>query len=204
LTVILLLMLAYLAVSVQRPGGTATETTALAVQPSPVRYVARGQIRPVAQARVGTVSGGVIQELRVEVGTPVSEQQQLARIVSNGSTEVVTAPFAGTVTSALVRRGDTVLPGTTLLTVGDVSRLQVETTDLDEFLIAQVYRGQRVSVLVEALDREVAGHVRTASLDVVRSTEGDDHYPVTIDLVELPPELRPGMSVRIRFEEELP
>jgi hypothetical protein len=103
--------------------------------------------------------------------------------------------------STLVRRGDTVVPGTTLLTVGDVSRLQVETTDLDEFVIAGVYRGQEAWVLVEALDRELPGRVRTAAIEPSRSPEGDDHYPVMIDLLEQPFELRPGMNVRIRFDD---
>ena len=80
----------------------------------------------------------------------------------------------------------------------------METTDLDEFLVAEVRRGQPVTVLVDALDRELLGQVRSVSIEPTRSTTGDDHYPVTIDLFDTPAELRPGMNVRIRFEAPLP
>jgi multidrug efflux pump subunit AcrA (membrane-fusion protein) len=163
------------------------------------RYPARGQVRPVAQARVGTQGGGVVQELYVEPGHPVQEYQELARVLNSGGVEIVRAPFAGTVTNVVARRGDTVLPGATLLNVGDLGRLQVETTDLDEFVIADVSRGQIVYVLVDALGYELLGRVRSAALEPTRSELGDDHYPVIIDLLETAPNLRPGMNARIRF-----
>jgi multidrug efflux pump subunit AcrA (membrane-fusion protein) len=196
-----LALIAALAVAIQGQQGLMVTSSGAPATPTPIaRYVARGQVQPVVHARVGTIAGGVIQELRVEVGDLVTEQQQIARVVSPTSTELIVAPLSGTVMSTAVHRGDTVLPGTTLLTVGDASRLQVETTDLDEFVIASVYRGQDVWVLVEALDRELPGRVRTAAIEPSRSPEGDDHYPVTIELLELPAELRPGMNVRIRLD----
>jgi multidrug efflux pump subunit AcrA (membrane-fusion protein) len=164
------------------------------------RYPARGQVRPVAYARVGTVTGGVVQELYVETGVAVGEYQELARVQASGAIEIVRAPFAGTVTTVLVRRGDTLAPGATLVNVGDLTRFQVETNDLDEFLIAEVRRGQLVSVLVDALDEELLGQVRSVAIEPTRSATGDDHYPVLIDLLETPAELRPGMNVRIRFD----
>jgi multidrug efflux pump subunit AcrA (membrane-fusion protein) len=168
------------------------------------RYPARGQVRPVAYARVGTVTGGVVQELYVETGASVQEYQELARVQAGGATEIVRAPFAGTVTNILVRRGDTLAPGATLVNVGDLSRFQVETTDLDEFLIAEVRRGQPVSILVDALGRELLGQVRSVAIEPTRSSTGDDHYPVLIDLLESPAELRPGMNVRLRFDAVIP
>jgi hypothetical protein len=44
------------------------------------------------------------------------------------------------------------------------------------------------------------GQVRSAAIEPARSATGDDHYPVVVDLLEPPPELRPGMNVRIRFD----
>lgn len=168
------------------------------------RYPARGQVRPIAYARIGTVTGGVVQELYVDTGSRVQEGHELARVMAGGVPEIIRAPFAGTVTNVLVRRGDTLAPGATMVTVGDLSRFQVETTDVDEFLIAQIRRGQVAHVLVDALDRELLGQVRSVSLEPTRTLAGDEHYPVTIDLLETPPELRPGMNVRIRFEEAAP
>jgi multidrug efflux pump subunit AcrA (membrane-fusion protein) len=167
------------------------------------RYPARGQIRPVAYARVGTLAGGVVQELYVESGNAVQEYQELARVQAATGTEIVRAPFSGTVTNVSVRRGDTLAPGATLLNVGDLSRYQAETNDLDEFLIAEVRRGQVVYVLVDALSQELLGQVRSVAIEPTRSTVGDEHYPVTIDLLDMPAELRPGMNVRIPFDDAL-
>jgi multidrug efflux pump subunit AcrA (membrane-fusion protein) len=158
-------------------------------------------VRPIESARVGTIGGGVVHQLLVEVGDPVRDQQEVARVRTSANTEIVVSPMHGTVTSLLVRQGDTVLPGAMLITVGDLSRLQVETTDLDEFLVADIRRGQRVELLIEALGREIPGQVRTISIEPVLTSTGDSHYPVKIDLIEQPPELRPGMSVRLRLAE---
>ncbi|MBI2322532.1 MAG: HlyD family efflux transporter periplasmic adaptor subunit, partial [Chloroflexi bacterium] len=136
----------------------------------------------------------------VEVGEAVREQQEIARVRGPGGTEVLVAPWDGTITSLPVQVGDTVLPGALIATVGDLSRLQVETTDVDEFIIAYVRRGQAVTLSVDALDgRLLRGRVRSVALEPQRSAEGDEHYPVVIDLAEIPVELRPGMTVRVNF-----
>ena len=60
--------------------------------------------------------------------------------------------------------------------------------------------GQRVVVLVDALrERELAGTVRTTALEPRLTATGDEHYPVTIELLDAPPDVRPGMTVRVRF-----
>ena len=38
------------------------------------------------------------------------------------------------------------------------------------------------------------------ALEPQAGTAGFEHYPVVIDLVEVPPELRVGMTVRVAFE----
>ncbi|MBI4213631.1 MAG: HlyD family efflux transporter periplasmic adaptor subunit [Chloroflexi bacterium] len=173
--------------------------------PAPItttpRLTARGEVRPVAQARVGTLGGGVLSRLVVEPGDFVYEEQEIARVRGTGGIEIVTAPFSGSVTSLRAHLGDTLLPGAMIATVGDLSRLQVETTDLDEFLIARIYRGQPVTLAIDALDRQLPGHVSTVSLEPVTTATGDDHYPVVIDLLEVSADLRPGMRTRITFKE---
>lgn len=163
------------------------------------KLTARGQVRPIAQARVGTQTGGVVNRLIVQAGDFVAEEQEIARVRGPAGTEIVTAPFQGTITSVLARFGDTLPPGAPIATVGDLTRLQVETSDVDEYLIPYIYRGQSVTLLVDALDQELAGLVRTVALEPAISSVGDEHYPVAIDLLETSPRLRPGMSARIRF-----
>lgn len=190
-----------LALALALPGcGTGEQRTPVpGATPSP-KLTARGQVRPVAHARVGTIAGGVVAQMRVEVGEAVREQQEIARVRGPGGTEVLVAPWDGTITSLPAQVGDTVLPGALIATVGDLSRLQVETTDVDEFIIASVRRGQAVTVSVDALDgRLLRGQVRSVALQPQRSPEGDEHYQVVIDLADVPPELRPGMTVRVDF-----
>jgi hypothetical protein len=87
-------------------------------------------------------------------------------------------------------------------TLGDLSRLQVETTDIDEFLIGQLRVGQLVTLTVDALDqRQLIGYVRRVTLEPQPTSGGDEHYPTVIELVEQVPELRPGMTVRLRLGE---
>ena len=183
------------------PGAAAVPPPA-AVE-APAYPTARGEVRPIAQARVGTLMGGVVNRLAVTVGQPVEEAQELARINGpNGSTEVLVAPWRGTVTDIPVHVGDTVAVGAVVVQMGDLSRLQVETTDVDEFIVARVRPGRAVTVTVDALDQsQLRGRVRSVSLEPRRGDDGDDHYPTIIDL-ELPPlELRIGMTVRVTFVE---
>jgi multidrug efflux pump subunit AcrA (membrane-fusion protein) len=168
--------------------------------PAPPKLLARGEVRPLGEARVGTLSGGVVHSLSVHVGDPVAEQQEIARITTVDSTEVLTAPWRGTVIGVPVHLGDTVTPGALIAVVGDLRALQVETNDVDEYLIAAIYPGQPVTISVDALDRlELAGYVRTVALYLDKNEDGDDHYPVEIDLVGPTTMLRPGMSVRVTF-----
>jgi multidrug resistance efflux pump len=101
-----------------------------------------------------------------------------------------------------VNLGDTLQPGTTVATIGDLSRYQVETTDLDQYLIGYVKPAQPVSMTVEALDQvQLHGLVKSVALEQQHSASGSN-YPVVIDLAEPNPNLRPGMTVRIIFNNE--
>jgi multidrug efflux pump subunit AcrA (membrane-fusion protein) len=167
------------------------------------KLISRGQVRPVAQAKVGTLAGGRVLQLGVQIGDAVLGESELARVRGpDGTVEVLTAPWGGRVTGLPVHEGDTVMPGTTVVTIGDLSQLQIETTEVDEFLIPYVYPGQIVRLTVDALDRrELQARVRTVTLEPQTTASGDEHYPVILDLVGPVPGLRPGMTVRVDFTE---
>jgi biotin carboxyl carrier protein len=59
------------------------------------KLVARGQVRPIGQARVGTLVGGVVYQLSVDVGDRVTEQQEIARVRGANGAEVLTPPGGG-------------------------------------------------------------------------------------------------------------
>ena len=161
---------------------------------------ARGEVRPVSRAQVGTLVGGTLQSIAVTVGQPVQDGQELARVRTATGTEVLVAPWRGTITDIPANIGDTVTPGSVIALVADLSRLQVETTDVDEFIVAQIRAGQAARLSFDAFDaREIRARVRSVSLQPRRTPEGDDHYPVVLDLEWTPPEIRPGMTARVAF-----
>ncbi|HEX2037265.1 MAG TPA: HlyD family efflux transporter periplasmic adaptor subunit, partial [Chloroflexota bacterium] len=136
-------------------------------------------------------------------GDAVTAYQELAVVRAAAGVETLTAPWAGTVVALPVRAGDSIAPGAVVATIGDLSRLRVETTDVDEYIVWQLRRGQPVAVRIDALDRrQIPGYVRSVATQPEPGTAGSQHYPVTIDLVENPPELRLGMTTRITFSQD--
>ncbi len=106
------------------------------------------------------------------------------------------APFAGSVTSIALALGEMALPGQPVITLADLSRLQVETTDLSERDLGRVAVGTPVVVFVDALQREISGQITRIALQS-SVAGGDVVYPLVIALDEQPPELRWGMSVDV-------
>ena len=124
---------------------------------------------------------------------------ELARATLNQAT--LTAPFSGTVADVQVNPGQIVMPGQVVLTVADLSHLQVETTDLSERDVTEVQVGQEATVYVEALNVDVPG--RVARISPLASTVGGDVvYTVIIALEERPEGLRLGMSVEVEIATE--
>jgi multidrug resistance efflux pump len=103
------------------------------------------------------------------------------------------APFAGTVSSVDVRPNEYVTFGRTVVVLGDLSGLRVETTDLNEIDVASVEVGAPVTVTFDALaDTLVDGQVLSIS---PKSGEGSGvNYTVIVTLDEIPSKLRWGMT----------
>lgn len=112
-----------------------------------------------------------------------------------GNTEL-RAPFAGTVTAVKMNMGELALPGQIAVTLADLGRLRVETTDLSERDVARVAVGQAAVVYVEALGTEVPGRVASIAPQA-NMVAGDVVYTAVIDLDTLPPGLRWGMSAQV-------
>lgn len=111
------------------------------------------------------------------------------------------APFAGTVAALDVNLGEMVITGQSALTLADLSRLQVETSDLSERQVVRVAVEQPVTVLVGALSLEIPGRVaRIAPLATI--VGGDVIYTVRIDLDEQPANLRWGMSADVEIDTD--
>jgi HlyD family secretion protein len=109
------------------------------------------------------------------------------------------APFSGTVSELMVRENEWVLPGTPLLVLGDLSQVQIETTDLNEIDAARVAVGDRVIVTFDAMpELTVEGEV--TSLAPKSSGGGGVNYSATISLEQVPEGLLWGMTAFVDIE----
>jgi HlyD family secretion protein len=93
-----------------------------------------------------------------------------------------------------------VVPGQPVLVLADLDHLRVETTDLSERDVSRVKVGQKVTLLIKALNQEASGHVTHIS-PLAETLGGDVVYKATIDLDAPPEGLLPGMSVEAQFLE---
>jgi multidrug efflux pump subunit AcrA (membrane-fusion protein) len=124
---------------------------------------------------------------------------QIARAAMEMAT--LRAPVAGTITSVNIRPGETVVQGSEIVALADLSQLLVETTDLSERDVARVQVGQPAVVFVEALDEEIPG--RVVSTAPQASIRGEDAvFTVYVSLDEQPSSLRWGMGVEVEIAAE--
>jgi RND family efflux transporter MFP subunit len=111
----------------------------------------------------------------------------------------LTAPFGGTIVTVDIAPAETVVPGQVVIVLGDLSKYQIETTDLSERDVPRVQAGQSASVFIEALNENFTGQVM--DIDRVSSTLGGDVvYKVTIDLDQQPKGLLWGMSADVQIQ----
>jgi len=155
--------------------------------------------RDVAQAQLDTLQAGATAEEITAAEAVVSQAEAALQVARAGLDQAtLRAPSTGTVTALEVGPGEAVMPGQVALTLVDLSRLRVQTTDLSELDVARVAVGQRASIYVEPLGVTVGGRVvRIASQ--AEMIGGDVVYAVVVELDEQPPGLRWGMSVEVEI-----
>jgi len=112
---------------------------------------------------------------------------------------ILVAPFDGTIVSVDIAPAETVVPGQAVILLGDLSRYQIETTDLSERDVTRVQVGQSANVFIEALEEEFTGKV--IDVDRISTTLGGDVvFKVTIELDDQPEGLLWGMSADVQIE----
>ena len=154
-----------------------------------------------AQAALDRLRAGpTAEELAVAEAAVGRASEALLTAEAMRGQATLAAPFDGAVALIQVRVGEQVLPGTPVLMFGDLSTLQVETTDLDEVDVARIQSGQRVSLTFDALpDKVLAGHiVRIAPM--AAPGQGATTYTAVIAFGETDPALRWGMTAFVDIE----
>lgn len=160
--------------------------------------LAEGQLSQAVAQHDRIVGGATAQEIAQLQAQVAQAQAALARAEWALAGATLSAPFDGTVASLEINPGESILPGQVVLTLADLDKLQVETTDLSERDVEQVAVGQQAVVYVEALGTEVEGEV--IIIQPLSSTIGGDVvYRVTVQLNEIPEGVRWGMSVEVEI-----
>jgi len=115
------------------------------------------------------------------------------------SQSTLTAPMNGTVVSLDIAPAEVVVPGATVIVLGDLSSYKIETTDVSERDVTRVQIGQPVQVFIDALGEDLTGEVS----DIARTSTtlgGDVIYKVTVELDQQPEGLLWGMSADVKIE----
>ena len=153
----------------------------------------------VAAAELDRLEGGEnADELSQAEARLKAAESGLAAALGALGDGAIKAPFDGTIAGVMVNPGEAVIPGQVLVTVADLDKLQVETTDLSERDIVRVEVGQPAVVHLEALGEDVDGIVSYISPQSL-TIGGDVVYTVTIDLDSHPDNLLWGMSVEVHI-----
>jgi len=154
-----------------------------------------------AKAQLDLLRAGATPEEIAVAGAQVA-QAQAALDQAEGALDKARlyAPFAGTVGQVLVREGELVAPGQPVIILGDLTHLRVETTDLRETDVAKVAVGQTVEVTFDALPGEVWRGTVTRIAPMSTVEQGSTNYTAIIELEEVDPRLRWGMTAFVNIE----
>ena len=146
--------------------------------------------------------GATAEDIAMAEARVASAQAALMSAAAQLRLTRVLAPFDGQVGLVNVRAGETVNPGDPTVLLGDTGQMHVETTDLRETDVINVHEGQTVEVTFDALpDRIFDGTV--ASVAPVSSAEqGSTNYTVDVDVADLDPALRWGMTAFVNIRPQ--
>ena len=129
-------------------------------------------------------------------------EAQLAAAEAKVDVFEITAPFDGVVAEMDARAGSSIRPGEVAVTVADFSNWLVQTTDLTEIDVVELTEGDPVIVRLDALPNvELNGTVLSISQTFTQN-QGDVVYEATIQLNDIHPAMRWGMTASVTFLNE--
>ena len=163
---------------------------------------------PSAEARVqsaqaaldGLTAGATAEERAMAEARVASAKAAVTTARAQWAQTQVFAPFAGQAGAVLVRPGEMATPGQALLTLGDTSQMHVETTNLRETDVGRLKIGMAVEVTFDALPgRTFQGTIRKIA-PMSSAEKGSTNYTVIVDVPDLDPSLRWGMTAFVNVK----
>lgn len=113
---------------------------------------------------------------------------------------VLVAPFDGTIGAISIHLGHVVTPSAPSITFGNLTHLQVETTDLAEVDVSQVAVGSEAQITVDAFPGKTFRGKVTSIAPLANDYRGDKVYKVTLAFLDSPTDLRWGMTTSVEIE----
>jgi HlyD family secretion protein len=160
--------------------------------------LATSQVQQAIQDRDKLVNGPDPDELMAAQARLHAAEAALQATQAANAHLQIAAPFAGQVFSIPAKENQWTQAGQPALILADESGWLVEIDDLQERLVPAVQIGQPVSVTFDALPGQTFnGEVESVSL-VNGEKNGDPVYMVKIALEQTDPQLRWGMTARVR------
>ena len=142
-------------------GNTVTSVRTMTAKNDVLRdfVVTNGEIEPQTSIEVFPSIGGKVIEMKVSLGSPVSQGDVIAYIDpsepgSYYAKSPVTAPISGSIISSPVKTGQKVSVGSVITKIGDVSNLQV-TAKVPERYVADLSIGQKANITLQAYPDDV-------------------------------------------------
>jgi HlyD family secretion protein len=160
--------------------------------------LATSQVQQAIQDRDKLVNGPDPDELMAAQASLHAAEAALQATQAANAHLQIAAPFAGQVFSIPAKENQWTQAGQPALILADESGWLVEIDDLQERLVPAVQIGQPVSVTFDALPGQTFnGEVESVSL-VNGEKNGDPVYMIKIALEQTDPQLRWGMTARVR------
>jgi multidrug resistance efflux pump len=144
----------------------------------------------------GQVDPDLLESAQARLNNAETQLAAAQAALANLSIE---APFSGTISALYIRENEWVNPGQPVLLLGDLTKLQVETTDLNEIDVARIEVGSIATITFDALPQEIIEGtvVRIAP----KASQGSGvNYTVIIELEEIPEGLRWDMTAFVDIE----
>lgn len=164
--------------------------------------LAEARLQTVEQDYAALEDGPDPDELAKAQSRLKAAEARLAAAEAGQEDLTLMAPFTGEVVDLSLKAGEQVAPGQPAVVLADFSRWLVETDDLTEMEVTEVFEGQRVWVTPDALpELQLQGVVASIS-NLHQERRGDVVYTVKISLKKSDPRLRWGMTVETHFEND--
>ena len=147
-----------------------------------------------------------------EIGTNNLEQAKasLDQAKDNLNKTTIFAPISGTVIALRKEQGEIAMGSTfqadIIMSIGDLTQMEVE-VDVNENDVVEVSLGDSVDIEIDAIpDTSFKGVVteiaHSASTSGAGTQESVTNYNVVVSMLEIPKELRPGMSAAVEILTE--